>query len=158
MPRPTPPIMQKDCVNCGTTFTRSRYNGKLEGRKRWESRRVCHRNCHGPESLFVNEYFTFGNITTITLPFGLIAHCDATDAEMLRGLVTRWLVFRTTPRGPVYAKGQFRNYTGRGVFMHRAILAGVSEIDHINGDGLDNRRSNLRAVSHQENCQNRHKR
>ncbi len=44
------------------------------------------------------------------------------------------------------------------IFMHRFILGvnGDEEIDHINGDGLDNRRKNLRIVSHRENCQNLH--
>lgn len=43
--------------------------------------------------------------------------------------------------------------------MHREII-GLKEgdgkiVDHINGDGLDNRLENLRIVSHRENCQNK---
>lgn len=44
--------------------------------------------------------------------------------------------------------------------MHRVILPPSPglEIDHINGDKLDNRRSNLRVVTHAENMKNvRHK-
>lgn len=40
------------------------------------------------------------------------------------------------------------------VFMHRVVIGDVPEgmeIDHINGNGLDNRRSNLAVVSHAEN-------
>jgi hypothetical protein len=43
------------------------------------------------------------------------------------------------------------------VYMHRFIIntpAGF-DTDHINGDKLDNRKSNLRAVSHSVNLQNR---
>lgn len=41
----------------------------------------------------------------------------------------------------------------RTIYMHRAIMdpGPGQEVDHINGDGLDNRRENLRTCSHQEN-------
>lgn len=40
--------------------------------------------------------------------------------------------------------------------MHRVILNAPkgSEVDHINGDGLDNRRANLRFVTRSQNCRN----
>lgn len=45
------------------------------------------------------------------------------------------------------------------VFMHRMILGlqrgDGQSVDHINGNRLDNRRCNLRVVSHAQNCQNR---
>jgi len=43
------------------------------------------------------------------------------------------------------------------VLMHRQILdcRGGKEADHVNGDGLDNRRANLRVVTHAQNMQNR---
>lgn len=39
------------------------------------------------------------------------------------------------------------------LLLHREILrpADDQEVDHINGDSLDNRRANLRSVSHQQN-------
>jgi hypothetical protein len=47
---------------------------------------------------------------------------------------------------------------GKSVSMHRQLLGLVPgdglEVDHINGDGLDNRRENLRACSRAENMQN----
>jgi len=48
---------------------------------------------------------------------------------------------------------------GRSLSMHRAIMdcPPDKEIDHINHNMLDNRRSNLREASHQENCCNRRK-
>lgn len=43
------------------------------------------------------------------------------------------------------------------IYMHRQILKTKSgiEVDHISGDGLDNRRSNLRECTHADNSRNR---
>lgn len=51
-------------------------------------------------------------------------------------------------------------FNGRShVKMHRLILAAKrgEQVDHINGDGLDNRRSNIRITDHAGNQQNQHK-
>jgi len=75
---------------------------------------------------------------------------DAADFEWLSAW--RW---RLTSRG--YAvRGEGR----RNVYLHRELLGlergdGL-EGDHRNGDPLDNRRENLRVVSHTGNQQNRH--
>jgi hypothetical protein len=43
------------------------------------------------------------------------------------------------------------------IYLHRVIMdaAPGDSVDHINGDPLDNRRANLRVVSHLENTQHR---
>lgn len=55
----------------------------------------------------------------------------------------------------------YKNRTGHivdcnGRYLHRLILEAPtgSSVDHINGDGADNRRSNLRVCSHKENMRN----
>jgi hypothetical protein len=43
------------------------------------------------------------------------------------------------------------------LFLHRIIMAAPEgmEVDHVNGDGLDNRRCNLRICTHHQNTMNR---
>jgi hypothetical protein len=60
-------------------------------------------------------------------------------------------------RGKWYAKHVFTtNGKKRTVTLHRFLMGDPDgiEIDHINGDGLDNRRSNLRLCTHPQNTAN----
>lgn len=49
-------------------------------------------------------------------------------------------------------------YKRKKIRLHRAIIGAKKGeiVDHINGDGLDNRKTNLRIVTHRQNCQNLH--
>lgn len=73
------------------------------------------------------------------------------DAPLVAG--RRWCLHRV--RGTDYARSTDKLY------LHRLLL-GLERgdrrtVDHINGNGLDNRRSNLRVCTHAENQQNRHR-
>src|SRR5688572_4904186 len=51
-----------------------------------------------------------------------------------------------------YAMG---HVDGKLTYLHRFLMPVAELVDHINGDGLDNRRSNLRATTNSVNQQNR---
>lgn len=80
---------------------------------------------------------------------GLFTLIDAADAPMV--LCRKWQAHKRRD-----GKGWYIQNSD-GVPLHRVLLgAGDKQIvDHINGDGLDNRRSNLRIGTQSLNCVNR---
>ncbi|CAA6603857.1 Pathogenesis-related transcriptional factor and ERF protein [Rhodospirillaceae bacterium LM-1] len=76
---------------------------------------------------------------------------DAEDVEWLSEF--RWCVLRTRSGAPRYA---VRRENKQFIFMHRMIIPAPNgmDVDHINGNGLDNRRHNLRFCTRSENLQN----
>ena len=90
----------------------------------------------------------------VPLSRGLFAIVDDEDYEAVSA--KRWYANpqKNRNRRFPYAERQER---GKHIQMHREILQPPSSfhVDHINGNGLDNRRSNLRLVSNAQNQQNR---
>jgi len=84
----------------------------------------------------------------IPLTRGLTALVDDADYDWLR----QWKWMRV---GTGYA-GRFDSATGKLIYMHRLILDAPADqdLDHINGDRLDNRRANLSLVPTTQNLQN----
>ena len=80
-----------------------------------------------------------------------VALVDKLDAEEISWL--HWVPRESAGRS-FYAQTRLN---GRRVMMHRMIMDAPSgvEIDHINGNGLDNRRDNLRYASRGENSRNK---
>lgn len=87
----------------------------------------------------------------IALSKGFSAIVDEGDLERVISYGTWWASER--PWG-VYAYTKVGKST---LYLHRLIIAAPhgAHVDHVNGDGLDNRRANLRFASQSENCANR---
>jgi HNH endonuclease len=91
----------------------------------------------------------------ILLTQGKVALVDASDFEWL----SQWNWYAARFRGQFYAqRHRLVSETGPAVVqMQRALLPGTSLVDHRDGDGLNNRRSNLRPASRSQNKQNQSK-
>ncbi len=93
------------------------------------------------------------SIKLIPLTRGLNAIVDAADYEWLN----QWNWFALQSQHNSYA-ARLDKKTSRLILMHRLIVGGNSQdIDHINRNPLDNRRSNLRPCTRAENLYNQPK-
>ena len=97
-----------------------------------------------------------GDVAYIPLTKGYEAVIDISDVSLVEGC--NWTA-QIAPR-TVYAGRSFREFPGgspRTLLLHRVILnsiAGVG-VDHLDGNGLNNRRVNLRPATQLENSRNR---
>lgn len=92
---------------------------------------------------------------TVRIPLsqGLFAVIDGQDED--RVCIGKWTAARVGSSDCFYA---FRKVAGRIVLMHRLVMGSPdSEVDHIDRDGLNNRRSNLRPCTTAQNAANRRK-
>ena len=76
---------------------------------------------------------------------------DEEDFEFLNSM--KWHIIKTKKDKTFYAK---TSKDGRSIAMHRILLEAKKGqlVDHVNGNGLDNRRKNLRFCTYQENARN----
>jgi hypothetical protein len=80
----------------------------------------------------------------------MFAEIDDADVSLVSG--HRWHASSRRPGGLYYAQGRVG---GRRVYMHRLLMGFPDmEVDHKNGDGLDNRRHNLRVATDSEQGRN----
>lgn len=96
-----------------------------------------------------------GDIAYIPLSQGQEAIIDVEDVED----IGKYTWFCAVHKGKPYARRNTRGEDGARycVYLHRVLIAcaGDLDIDHINGNGLDNRRSNLRLATRSQNMMNR---
>jgi hypothetical protein len=93
----------------------------------------------------------------IVIPVGrkYAAKVDATDAELIAGRSWHFVTFG----GLLYAQSGKSAAFPVSEMMHRLLMqpGPGMVVDHKNGDGLDNRRHNLRVCTRTQNQQNRRK-
>lgn len=95
-----------------------------------------------------------GRTVLLNLTRGMVALIDAVD---LPRVLTRGWCVQALPGGRFYVKGW--NRERRQIeYLHRFLLNAPAgqHIDHQNGNGLDNRRVNLRFATPSQNCANQH--
>lgn len=97
----------------------------------------------------------------VLLPLGIdkVTGYTVVDASVVEW-VRQWR-WRLNPRGAGYAyRTETLDGQKRSILLHRELMslprtwAGL-EVDHINHDSLDNRKINLRVVTHAQNQQNK---
>ncbi len=83
---------------------------------------------------------------------GLFALVDDEDYDDLSRF--KWYKYKNPNRSTIYAVRKFKlDEKYKSEYMHKR-LTGFNQTDHINGDGLDNQRQNLRSCSNSQNRAN----
>lgn len=97
------------------------------------------------------RYVILGSAARLYTAQGDAFWVDLADLECVSGLA-----WQTQKHGHVYRR--YRDGSAiRVEYLHRRLLNPPSDkvVDHIDGDGFNNRRSNLRICTHAENAANR---
>lgn len=147
---------------CGQKTTLAKWTRKARGHVKGEPLPFCdghyvrtHPDKNRRAVRSVGDGIAAVSISSRKYP-GLHALVDEIDVE----LVGQHLWTLNRRHGNVYAEARIRDEQGqmRRVFMHRLILGfgpGDPEVDHANGNGLDNRRQNIRPCTRSQNQANR---
>ncbi len=94
-------------------------------------------------------------IIEVPLSRGYVALIDAEDSEKVLAYKWHVLINKKNPvTTSIYVIGRIK---GRTVYLHRFIMDAPKnlQVDHINHNGLDNRRANLRLATPSQNQYNR---
>lgn len=99
-----------------------------------------------------------GNVAFVPLTQGYEAVIDASDVHLVERF-NWWAKVSTRNDGSIYAVYACRTFGPFGgqkrEYMHRALVVGYPDtVDHADGNGLNNRRQNLRPATVSQNMQN----
>jgi hypothetical protein len=89
----------------------------------------------------------------IKLTMGKHTEVDEADYGWLKAYT--WCVVKTADKTPKWYAKAWIPEKKKMAYMHRMIMGDTElKVDHKNGDGLDNRRENLRYVNNYQHAQN----
>lgn len=96
-----------------------------------------------------------GNIAYVPLTRGYVAVISAADVPLVEGF--NWTAAPDGRTVYAYRMVMRDDRKQRMLYMHRAVTRAQPGmlVDHIDGDGLNNTRANLRLVGHRENAMNK---
>lgn len=104
----------------------------------------------------ITPHLTFPGVSVVPLTKGCVAIIDTVDVASVNA--RSWSLRRQEKRNTSYA--QAMTSSRAPIMLHRFLWAqwgfpDTETVDHVNGDGLDCRRSNLRAATNGQNVMNR---
>lgn len=140
------------CEYCGKEFFKQPSQQKIY------KHHFCCFECWSNSRKLTNKYIIKDNYAEMILEsqkYGTQkALIDIQDIEKVK--MFRWglLLDRTAKKQKFYVQSSVRG--NKNILLHRIITQCPEdkEVDHINHNPLDNRRSNLKICSHKENMQN----
>ena len=91
------------------------------------------------------------NVKLIPLNHGYVAICDLADYDLLSEF--NWYAFHEGRTPTMYVHGR-RPGSRKLYSMHAVVMPGFKKLDHVNRNGLDNRRANLRPCNSSQNRAN----
>jgi hypothetical protein len=153
-------FIMKHCSFCGIGEDKARiesYHGVYYCKKHYDQY-SRHGKCFERTIYDPNDYEVSGDVAKIFMydKYGNRTDTAIVDLEDLdKCLQYKWHVRKIHRTNYACTMGKER----KGLYLHRLVTGyeGNLDIDHINGNGLDNRKCNLRICSHSRNMINLHR-